>query len=77
MQAFEEGPLTDDLFMANAFSLFIQHVAAAGRAEYEIPLSVYVTLCNEESRGLWHSHPGLLPAWYNTSRILFRRASWA
>ncbi|KAH7000452.1 glycoside hydrolase superfamily [Ilyonectria destructans] len=47
-QAFGEDHWADDLFMANAFSHFVQQVAAAGRVEYDIPIFVNVALCNED-----------------------------
>lgn len=70
-QAFAEGPSTDDLFMANAFSLFIQHVAAAGPAEYEIPIYVNVAPCNEDE--LWADGipiPDFFPAGTITANTL-------
>ncbi|KAL2843342.1 glycoside hydrolase superfamily [Aspergillus pseudoustus] len=48
VQAFGPGPLTEDLFMADAFSRYVQCVAAAGRAEYDIPLYMNVALCSED-----------------------------
>jgi hypothetical protein len=47
-EAFGAGPLAEDLFMADAFSRYVQCVAAAGRAEYDIPLYMNVALCSED-----------------------------
>lgn len=48
-EAFGGDQWTDDMFMADAFSRFAQHVAAAGRAEHNIPLYLNVALCSEDS----------------------------
>ncbi|KAF3001607.1 hypothetical protein E8E14_006218 [Neopestalotiopsis sp. 37M] len=48
-EAFGDNVWADDLFMADAFSRFVQHVAAAGRAEYDLPTFVNVALCNEDA----------------------------
>ncbi|MCX6953115.1 MAG: DUF5597 domain-containing protein [Verrucomicrobia bacterium] len=37
-EVFGEGPATAELFMAWAFGLYVEKVAAAGRAEYALPL---------------------------------------
>ncbi|KAJ0419551.1 glycoside hydrolase superfamily [Aspergillus carlsbadensis] len=47
-EVFGPGPLAEDLFMADAFSRYVQYVAAAGRAEYGIPLYMNVALCSED-----------------------------
>ena len=40
---FGQGPQTDELFMAWNYARYIDHVAAAGKAEYAIPM--YVNTC--------------------------------
>lgn len=42
--AFGKGVYADEMFMANAFSTYVGHVAAAGKAEYSIPLYTNVWL---------------------------------
>jgi len=37
-EVFGKTPLTDDLFMAWHYATYIEHVAAAGKAEYPIPM---------------------------------------
>lgn len=48
-EALGKGEWRDDIFMADAFSRFVDTVASAGRAEYDIPLYVNVALCSEDS----------------------------
>jgi hypothetical protein len=43
-EAFGKGVDAEEMFMANAFSRYIGHVAAAGKAEYSIPLYTNVWL---------------------------------
>ena len=43
-QAFGKGVDAEEMFMANAFSKFIGYIAAAGKAEYSIPLYTNVWL---------------------------------
>lgn len=47
-EAFGDSVWSDDIFMANAFSTFVQTIAAAGREEYNLPTYTNVALCNEE-----------------------------
>ncbi|KAM5353406.1 hypothetical protein ACJ41O_000056 [Fusarium nematophilum] len=47
-KAFGSGSFVDDLFMADAFSRYVQQVTAAGKAEYDIPYYVNVALCSED-----------------------------
>ncbi|KAL6706031.1 hypothetical protein ACN47E_006133 [Coniothyrium glycines] len=42
----------EEIFMADAFSRYIQHVAAAGKAEYPLPLYVNVWLNFDDPKGL-------------------------
>jgi hypothetical protein len=58
-EVFGPGPLAEDLFMADAFSRYVQFVAAAGRAEYDIPLYMNVALCSEDPS--WQDF-GYIPA---------------
>ncbi|EEU33412.1 uncharacterized protein NECHADRAFT_106625 [Fusarium vanettenii 77-13-4] len=63
IEAFGPGPFADDLFMADAFSRYIQAVTAAGRAEYDIPYYVNVALCSEDPSWLdVESIPDEVPA---------------
>jgi hypothetical protein len=62
---FGPGPLANELFMAWNYARFIDHVAAAGRAEYGIPL--YVNAAIGRKDGLMGSYPGggALPLAFN------------
>ena len=37
-EVFGKSPLTDDLFMAWHYATYIEHIAAAGKAEYRLPM---------------------------------------
>jgi hypothetical protein len=47
-----EGVDAEEMFMANAFSRYIGHVSAAGKAEYPIPLYTNVWLNSDDPRVL-------------------------
>ncbi|KAM5342223.1 hypothetical protein ACJ41O_015254 [Fusarium nematophilum] len=48
-QAFAGGEWADDIFMADAFSRFVQRLAAAGKRECSIPLYLNVALFSEDA----------------------------
>lgn len=58
-QAFGKSTFSEDLFMADAFSRFAGSIAAAGRAEYDIPLYMNAALCSEEPD--WQDFIGDIP----------------
>jgi hypothetical protein len=60
-QVFGETSFTDDLFMAWHYASFINHVAAAGKAEYPLPTFVNAALIR----------PNYLPGQYNSGGPLF------
>jgi beta-galactosidase GanA len=53
-QVFGSKPETDAIFMAWNYAHYVQHVAAAGKAEYPIPMYV----------NAWLERPGALPGQY-------------
>ncbi|GAB4110773.1 MAG: DUF5597 domain-containing protein [Roseiflexaceae bacterium] len=53
VELFGEGPETDELFMAWHYARYVEHVAAAGKAVYPIPLFVNAWLS--------HQQPGHIP----------------
>jgi len=53
-EVFGAGPETDKIFMAWNYARYVQHVAAAGKAEYPIPMYV----------NAWLSGPGASPGQY-------------
>jgi hypothetical protein len=55
-ELFGHTPLTDDLFMAWQYATFIEHVAAAGKAQYALPMYANAALIR----------PNYLPGQYNS-----------
>jgi len=53
-QLFGAGPETDKIFMAWNYGRYVQHVAAAGKAEYPVPMYV----------NTWLARPGASPGQY-------------
>jgi beta-galactosidase GanA len=53
-EVFGAGPETDKIFMAWNYGRYVQHVAAAGKAEYPIPMYV----------NAWLTGPGAVPGQY-------------
>ena len=53
-EVFGSGPHTEEIFMAWHFARYLQHVAAAGKAEYALPMYANAALVR----------PGLLPGRY-------------
>jgi hypothetical protein len=53
---FGSGPVTDDLFMAWQYATFIEHVTAAGKAQYPLPMYANAALIR----------PNYLPGQYNS-----------
>ncbi len=65
-ELFGEGPQTDELFMAWHYARYVDQIAAAGKAEYDIPLYVNAWLSSlEPTPAGWASggqQPGELPS---------------
>lgn len=55
-ELFGRTPLTDDLFMAWQYATFVEHVAAAGKAQYALPMYANAALIR----------PNYLPGQYNS-----------
>lgn len=55
-QLFGRTPLTDDLFMAWQYATYIEHIAAAGKAQYPLPMFANAALIR----------PNYLPGQYNS-----------
>jgi hypothetical protein len=55
-EMFGHAPLTDDLFMAWQYATFVEHVAAAGKAQYALPMYANAALIR----------PNYLPGQYNS-----------
>jgi beta-galactosidase GanA len=53
---FGDAPLTDDLFMAWQYATYIEHIAAAGKAEYPLPMYANAALIR----------PNYVPGQYNS-----------
>ncbi len=61
-EVFGRGPKTDEMFMAWNYAIYVDKVAAAGKAEYPIPMFVNTWLSNPSGKpGDWPSG-GPLPA---------------
>jgi hypothetical protein len=60
-ELFGSGPLTDDLFMAWHFSTYIEHVAAAGKAQYPLPLYANAALIRPNYQPGQYNSGGPLP----------------
>jgi len=52
---FGEGPQTDELFMAWNYARYVDHVAEAGKAQYDIPMYVNTWLGGQGTPGQWPS----------------------
>lgn len=50
-QIFGTGPATDEIFMAWNYARYVEHVAAAGKAAYDLPLYVNAWLNNPNQEG--------------------------
>lgn len=56
-QVFGKGDYTDELFMAWNYASYMEHVTAAGKAEYDIPVFVNAWIVQPEDK-----HPGNYPS---------------
>ena len=60
-ELFGGSPLTDDLFMAWNFSTYIEHVAAAGKAQYPLPMYANAALIRPNYQPGQYNSGGPLP----------------
>lgn len=60
-EVFGKAPLTDDLFMAWHYAAYIEHVAAAGKAEYPLPTFVNAALIRPNYEPGQYNSGGPLP----------------
>lgn len=60
-ELFGKEPLTDDLFMGWQYASYIEHVAAAGKAEYHIPMYVNAALIRPNYEPGQYNSGGPLP----------------
>jgi beta-galactosidase GanA len=60
-EVFGKVPLTDDLFMAWHYATYIEHVAAAGKAEYPIPMFANAALIRPNYEPGQYNSGGPLP----------------
>jgi beta-galactosidase GanA len=60
-EVFGRTPLTDDLFMAWHYATYIEHVAAAGKAEYPIPMYANAALIRPNYEPGQYNSGGPLP----------------
>ena len=60
-ELFGSGPLTDDLFMAWNYSIFVEHVAAAGKAQYRLPMYANAALIRPNYQPGQYNSGGPLP----------------
>ena len=60
-EVFGKRPLTDDLFMAWQYATYIEHVAAAGNAEYPLPLYTNAALIRPNYEPGQYNSGGPLP----------------
>lgn len=58
---FGRGPLTDDLFMAWQFAAYIEQIAAAGKAEYPLPMYANAALIRPNYEPGQYNSGGPLP----------------
>jgi hypothetical protein len=58
---FGDAPLTDDLFMAWQYATYIEHVAAAGKAEYPLPMYANAALIRPNYQPGQYNSGGPLP----------------
>jgi hypothetical protein len=89
-EVFGKDPLTDDLFMAWQFAAYIQRVAAAGKAEYPLPMYANAALIRPnyepgqynsggplpQSVDIWHAAAPALD-FYSPDIYFNEFASWA
>jgi len=70
-EVFGKGPATDEAFMAYNYARYLEHVAAAGRAEYNIPMYANVWLSSPNRKpGDWPSgcpEPQVMDIWLATA----------
>ena len=73
-EVFGETPLTDDLFMAWHYASYIQHVAAAGKAEYPLPMFANAALIRPNYEPGQYNSGGPLPhsmdVWHAAAPVL-------
>ena len=60
-EVFGKGSLTDDLFMAWHYATYIEHVAAAGKAEYPLPMFANAALIRPNYEPGQYNSGGPLP----------------
>jgi hypothetical protein len=60
-ELFGSGPLTDDLFMAWQYASFIEQVAAAGKAQYSLPMYANAALIRPNYQPGQYNSGGPLP----------------
>jgi Domain of unknown function (DUF5597)/Beta-galactosidase len=60
-KVFGKGPLTDDLFMAWHYATYIEHIAAAGKAEYPLPMYTNAALIRPNYEPGQYNSGGPLP----------------
>jgi len=60
-EVFGKTPLTDDLFMAWQFATYIEHVTAAGKAEYTLPMFANAALIRPNYEPGQYNSGGPLP----------------
>ena len=60
-EVFGDAPLTDDLFMAWQYATYIEHVAAAGKAEYPLPMYANAALIRPNYQPGQYNSGGPLP----------------
>jgi Domain of unknown function (DUF5597)/Beta-galactosidase len=60
-EVFDKTPLTDDLFMAWHYATYIEHIAAAGKAEYPIPMYANAALIRPNYEPGQYNSGGPLP----------------
>ena len=60
-EMFGKSPLTDDLFMAWQYATFIEHVTAAGKAQYPLPMYVNAALIRPNYEPGQYNSGGPLP----------------
>ena len=60
-EVFGKTPLTDDLFMAWHYATYIEHVAAAGKAEYPLPMYANAALIRPNYEPGQYNSGGPLP----------------
>lgn len=70
-EVFGSGPATDEAFMAYSYARYLEHVAAAGKAEYDLPMYANVWLSSPNHKpGDWPSgcpEPQVMDIWLATA----------